>query len=56
VTVPKVPNEEGESGEEVKSTTADAEQVDEEILLLDDQDGTLDATEIIGADIAKDDA
>jgi uncharacterized protein (TIGR02300 family) len=56
VTVPKVPNEEGENGdEEVKSTTADAEEVDKEVLLLDDQDGTLDATEIIGADVEKDD-
>ena len=44
-------NEEGENGdEEVKSTTADAEEV-----LLDDQDEAVDTIEIIDADIEKDD-
>ena len=52
--VPKVSNEEGENGdEEVKSTTADAEEVNEEVLLLDDQDEEVDTTEIIDADIEK---
>jgi uncharacterized protein (TIGR02300 family) len=54
--VPKVSNEEGESGdEEVKSTTADAEEVNGEDLLLDDQDEAVDTAEIIDADIEKDD-
>jgi uncharacterized protein (TIGR02300 family) len=55
VTVPKVPNEEGENAdEEAKSPTADADEVDADMPLLDDQDENLDATEIIGADIEKD--
>jgi uncharacterized protein (TIGR02300 family) len=49
--VAEVSNEEKENGdEEVKSTTADAEEV-----LLDDQDEAVDTTEIIDADIEKDD-
>ena len=49
--MPKVSNEEGENGdEEVKSTAADAEEV-----LLDDQDEAVDTTEIIDADIEKED-
>jgi uncharacterized protein (TIGR02300 family) len=56
VMVLEVPNEEGEGGdEEVKSTTADAEEVDEEALLLEDQDEKVDTAEIIDADIEKDD-
>ena len=48
-------NEEGENGdEEAKSTTADAEEVNEEVL-LDDQDEEVDTTEIIDADIEKED-
>ena len=50
-TVPEVSKQEVENGdEEVKSTTADAEEV-----LLDDQDEAVDTTEIIDADIEKDD-
>jgi hypothetical protein len=49
--VPEVSKQEGENGdEEAKSTTADAEEV-----LLDDQDEAVDTTEIIDADIEKDD-
>ena len=49
-------NEEGENGdEEAKPTTADAEEVNEEVLLLDDQDEEVDITEIIDADIEKED-
>ena len=52
--VPRVSNEKGENGdEEAKSTTADAEEVNEEVLLLDDQDEEVDTTEIIDADIEK---
>ena len=53
--MPKVSNEEGENGEEAKSTTADAEEVNEEVLLLDDQDEEVDTTEISDADIEKED-
>jgi len=49
--VPEVSKQEGENGdEEVKSTTAAAEEV-----LLDDQDEPVDTSEIIDADIEKDD-
>ena len=40
---------------EIKPSSAEAEETVEEGLLLDDQDGNLEATEIIGADIEKDD-
>jgi hypothetical protein len=40
---------------ETESPTADAEEVDGEVLLLDDHDEKLEATEIIDADIEKDD-
>ena len=54
--VPKVSSEEGANGdEEAKSTTADAEEVNEEVLLLDDQDEEVDTAEIIDADIEKED-
>jgi uncharacterized protein (TIGR02300 family) len=58
--VTKVPNDliplEGTNAdEESKSPTADVEEVDEGVPLLDEQDGQLDATEIISADIEKDD-
>jgi hypothetical protein len=57
--VPKVPNE-FESLEETKDTETRAPAADPEgggdLILLDEQDdGKLDATEIIGADIGKDD-
>ena len=53
---PKVSNEEGENGdEEAKSTPADAEEVNEEVLLLGDQDEEVDTTQIIDADIEKED-
>ena len=54
--VPEVSKQEGENGdEEAKSTTADAEEVNEEVLLFDDQDEEVDTTEIIDADIEKED-
>ena len=56
VTVPKEPNEEGMSAEEeVKSAEPDAEEADEEALLLDDQEEDVGVTEIIGAEFGKDD-
>ena len=58
--VTNVPNEfiplEGtDADEETKSPTADVEEVDEGVPLLDEQDGQLDATEIISGDIEKED-
>ena len=59
LTVPKAPNElslEGaDADEETKSPTADTEEVDRGVPLLDDQDEQLDATEIIGADVERHD-
>jgi hypothetical protein len=54
---PKVtaPVDRTDADAEVKSPTAEAEEADGDVLLLDDQDGKLDANEIIGADIEKDD-
>jgi hypothetical protein len=59
--VTNVPNEfvslEGTNADkETESPTADAEGVDGDVLLLDDQDEKLEATEIIDADIEKDDS
>jgi hypothetical protein len=58
--VTNVPNEfiplEGTNAdEETKSPTADIEEVEEGVPLLDEQDGQLDATEIISGDIEKED-
>jgi hypothetical protein len=55
-----VPNEfvslEGTNADkETESPMADAEEVDGDVLLLDDHDEKLEATEIIDADIEKDD-
>jgi hypothetical protein len=50
-----IPLEGTNADEESKSPTADVEEVDEGVPLLDEQDGQLDATEIISADIEKDD-
>jgi hypothetical protein len=59
VRVPNVPNEfvsgEGTSADEVKSPSAETEDADADVLLLDDQDGNVDPNEIIGADIEKED-
>jgi uncharacterized protein (TIGR02300 family) len=58
VTVPKEPEEiaslEGTNAE-TNSPTPEAEEVDGDVLLLDDQEGELDTTEVIDADIEKDD-
>jgi hypothetical protein len=56
-----VPNEfvslEGtDADEETKSPAADATEEDENVILLDEQDGQVYAREIIGADIEKDEA
>jgi uncharacterized protein (TIGR02300 family) len=58
--VPRVPNEiaslEGMNADkETKLPAAGAENVDGDLLLMDDQDEKLDATEVLGADIEKDD-
>jgi len=55
--VPKefIPLEGTNADEETKSPTADVEEVDEGVPLLDEQDGQLDATEIISGDIEKED-
>ena len=42
--------------EEIKSAAADATEEDGDVVLLDDQDGQVDASEIIGTDIEKDEA
>ena len=60
VSIPIVPNEfasvEGKNvNTETRSPAADADEVNGDLLLLDDQDGKLDADEIIGADMEKDD-
>jgi uncharacterized protein (TIGR02300 family) len=60
VSIPIVPNEfasvEGKNvNTETRSPAADADEVNGDLLLLDDQDGKLDAGEIIGADMEKDD-
>jgi uncharacterized protein (TIGR02300 family) len=56
--VPDVPNEfvslGGDADEKTKSSAADATEEDEDVVLLDDQDGQVDAREIIGGDIEKD--
>lgn len=43
-----------DADEETKSPAADATEADEDVVLLDDQDGEIDAREIIGGDIEKD--
>ena len=60
VMIPIVPNEfasveEKNVNTETRSRSADADEVNGDLLLLDDQDGKLDAGEIIGADMEKDD-
>jgi uncharacterized protein (TIGR02300 family) len=59
LTMSKVPNDLSLGGanadEETRSPTTDTEEVDRGVPLLDDQDEQLDATEIIDADIEKDD-
>jgi uncharacterized protein (TIGR02300 family) len=60
-TAPDVPNEfvslEGtDADEETKSPAAGATEENESVMLLDEQDGQVDAREIIGADIEKDEA
>jgi hypothetical protein len=40
---------------ETRSPAADADEVNGDLLLLEDQGGKLDAGEIIGADMEKDD-
>jgi uncharacterized protein (TIGR02300 family) len=57
-TGPNVPNEfvslgEPDADEETKSPAADATEADEGVILMDDQDEQLDASEIIGGDIEK---
>jgi uncharacterized protein (TIGR02300 family) len=60
-TVPDVPNEFVSLGgtdpdEKAMSPAADGTEEDEDVVLLDDQDGQVDAREIIGGDIGKDEA
>jgi hypothetical protein len=47
--------EETDADEETKSPAADATEADEDVVLLDDQDGQVDGREIIGGDIEKND-
>jgi uncharacterized protein (TIGR02300 family) len=60
VAAPKVPNEfvsidEPDANKETEAPVADTEEAEADLLLVDDQDEKLDPTEIIEADIEKDD-
>jgi uncharacterized protein (TIGR02300 family) len=58
-TVPEMADEvsidETNADKEIKLPEAETEEVDGEVLLLDHQDGEVDATEVLDADIEKDD-
>jgi hypothetical protein len=47
--------DETNADKEIKLPEAETEEVDGEVILLDDQDGEVDATEVLDADIEKGD-
>jgi uncharacterized protein (TIGR02300 family) len=59
-TMPGVPNviasPDGSKADNESAPTGEVEEVGGDLLLMDDQDEKLDATEVLGADIEKDDS